>query len=201
MNVSRALPAILAFSAALTLGASSAAAQQPTDKPIVNTPEVFNLEKLAAQGKELLAKAKASGKDSVGITVSNYKGHYMTLNARVKSGGGEFHKNWNDFLIVLDGGGTELTGGTLVDGKAGSGPGEMRGTKLDGATSHTLHKGDFIHIPAGTNHQQLVGPGQTLTVLAIKVEAKDAAGSAALMDLFNMQNASKQTKQIASATK
>jgi mannose-6-phosphate isomerase-like protein (cupin superfamily) len=93
------------------------------------------------------------------------------LSARTQSGGGELHKHFADFLIVIDGEGTELTGGTMVDGKEGPN-GEVRGTHLEGATPHVLHKGDFIHIPAGTPHQAIEAPGQTITTYVIKVEAR-----------------------------
>lgn len=138
-------------------------------KPVMQTmPDVVNLEKLAEQGKELLAKAKA-GSGSSGITLSEYPGHHTMLTARVKSGGAEQHMHFADFLVVLDGEGTELTGGTMVDRKEGAN-GENKGSKLEGATVHVLHKGDVIHIPAGTPHQAIEAPGQSITIYVIKVE-------------------------------
>ncbi|HEY4357445.1 MAG TPA: hypothetical protein VGN16_16965 [Acidobacteriaceae bacterium] len=184
---SAVLAAVITFAAAPAL--SNSDAQQAADKPaVVTTPEVFNFDKLAAQAKEMLAKAKP-GAGSVGATIAKYPGYYISLNARNKNGGGEFHKNWNDILIVLDGEGTEYTGGTMVDGKDAPG-GEIRGTRLEGATAHPMHKGDFISIPSSTNHMQTVAPGHTLVVLAIKIDASNpAAASAALVDLMKQQSA------------
>jgi len=35
-----------------------------------------------------------------------------------------------------------------------------------------LHKGDVLHIPAGTPHQAIEAPGQSITIFVIKVEEK-----------------------------
>lgn len=139
-----------------------------TPAPVIQTsPETLNLKSLAVQGEALLDKARA-GSGSAGITLANYKGHYTMLTARTKSGGGELHQHYADFLFVIAGEGTELTGGTLLNAKQQP-DGESRGTGLEGATAHVLHAGDVIHIPAGTPHQAIEAPGQTITIYVIKV--------------------------------
>ena len=139
----------------------------PPASVVVTSPEVLNLDALAAQGEELLAKARA-GNGGAAITLSNYQGHYTMLTARTKSGGGELHGHFADFLFVIAGEGTELTGGTMLNPK-NLPDGEVRGTGLEGATPHVLHKGDVIHIPAGTPHQAIEAPGQTITIYVVKV--------------------------------
>lgn len=165
---------------ALLLGLSAHAQavqpQTPTEPPIQTAPEVSQMDQLAEQGKALVEKAK-SGSGSAGITLSRYPGHYTMLTARSKSGGAEVHGHFADFLIVVDGEGTELTGGTVVDPK-NQPNGEIRGTRLDGATPHVLHKGDIIHIPAGTPHQAIEAPGQTITIFVIKVQEPASAATA-----------------------
>jgi mannose-6-phosphate isomerase-like protein (cupin superfamily) len=151
-------------------GRASAQGQQ---MPITTTPEVLNFDELAQRGKALLDQAR-KGSGSAGITLAQYDGHYTMLTARTASGGGELHQNWADFLIVVDGEGTEMTGGTMVDPKTNPG-GEIRGKTLEGATPHVLHKGDFIHIPAGTPHQAIEAPGQTITIYVIKVRTMESA--------------------------
>lgn len=142
--------------------------QAPADTAIQKSPEVQQFDQLAERGKALVQQAK-SGSGSAGITLSRYPGHYTMLTARSASGGAEVHGHFADFLIVVDGEGTELTGGTVVDPKNNPN-GEIRGTRLDGATPHVLHKGDVIHIPAGTPHQAIEAPGQTITIFVIKIE-------------------------------
>src|SRR6185437_3228750 len=144
---------------------ANAQAEQP---PITTTPEVLNFTELAQRGKALLDQAR-QGSGSAGITLARYQGHYTMLTARTGSGGGELHQHYSDFLIVLDGEGTEMTGGKMVDGKEGAN-GETRGKTLEGATAHVLHKGDVIHIPAGTPHQAIEAPGQSIIIYVIKVE-------------------------------
>ena len=166
--------ALLAGLSSLTVGPQTGAANPPPlVSPAIGTePEVLNLDSLAEQGKALLEKARV-GSGSAGITLANYKGHYTMLTARTKSGGGELHKQFADFLFVIDGDGTELTGGTMVNAKEFPG-GEVHGTALEGATPHTLHKGDVIHIPAGTPHQAIEAPGQTITIYVIKVQEPES---------------------------
>jgi mannose-6-phosphate isomerase-like protein (cupin superfamily) len=88
------------------------------------------------------------------------------------------HGHFADFLIVVDGEGTEMTGGTIVDRKDGPN-GEVHGKTLEGATPHVLHKGDIIHIPAGTPHQSIEAPGQTITIYVIKVAVPETTAGAA----------------------
>ena len=158
------------LAALVFIGPAAVMSAQSAQPAIQTQPEVLNYDALAQQGKALLEQAKA-GNGSARITLANYNGHYTMLSARTQSGGGELHKHFADFLIVIDGEGKELTGGTMVDGKEGPN-GEVRGTRLEGATPHVLHKGDFIHVPAGTPHQAIEAPGQTITTYVIKVEAR-----------------------------
>lgn len=154
---------------ALLTGARPARSQTQTAEANIQTmPEVLNLDELAQRGKALLEKAR-QGNGSTGIVLSRYPGHYTMLTARTASGGAELHQHFADFLIVVDGEGTELTGGTIVDPKTNPN-GEIRGLRLEGATPHPLHKGDVIHIPAGTPHESIEAPGQTITIFVIKVE-------------------------------
>jgi quercetin dioxygenase-like cupin family protein len=165
----RAVSAVFCGGIAI-LGAGQASGQATTEQPtITTTPEVLNFAELAERGKALLEKARA-GSGSAGITLANYRGHYTMLTARTASGGGELHAHYSDFLIVLEGEGTEMTGGTMVDPKQGPN-GETRGKTLEGATPHLLHKGDVIHIPSGTPHQAIEAPGQSIIIYVIKVEA------------------------------
>lgn len=161
-------PGLFLCGAALLFGTSSARAQAAMQPEIQTAPELLNLNELAQRGRALLDKARQSG-GSAGITLSRYLGHYTMLTARTASGGAELHQHFADFLIVVDGEGTELTGGTIVDPKTNPG-GEIRGTRLEGATPHALHRGDVLHIPAGTPHQSIEAPGQTITIFVIKVE-------------------------------
>jgi mannose-6-phosphate isomerase-like protein (cupin superfamily) len=126
---------------------------------------------LQAQAKTLLAKAKASPEGLASAELATYSGHKTLIYARVKSGGGEMHRDWNDVFFVLDGEASEYTGGTVLDGKEIS-PGELRGAKTEGGTPNPLSKGDVLHIAPGVAHQMIVAPGKMVVYYAVKVAAK-----------------------------
>ena len=158
-----------------SVGWSQTATLGATTQAQIELVDLLTPSDVAARGAEQLEKAKASASGSSGVTLARYPGHYTMISARAKSGGAEVHANYSDFLIVVDGEGTELTGGTVVDPKEGEN-GETRGVRLEGATAHALHKGDILHITAGTPHQAIEAPGQTITIFVIKVE-KPAVGA------------------------
>jgi mannose-6-phosphate isomerase-like protein (cupin superfamily) len=66
--------------------------------------------------------------------------------------GAEMHDNTNHVFIIMDGEAEFVTGGKMIDPKV-SGPGQTRGTGIEGGVSHHLTKGDVITIPAKTPHQ------------------------------------------------
>jgi glc operon protein GlcG len=70
---------------------------------------------------------------------------------RDKAGVVEVHDEDADIVYVLDGTATIVTGGRLLDGKE-TGPGETRGTNLEGGETREIKKGDVLIIPAGMPH-------------------------------------------------
>ena len=66
--------------------------------------------------------------------------------------GSEMHDTTNHVFIIEDGEAEFVTGGKMIDPKA-MGPGQTRGTGIEGGVSHHLTKGDVITIPAKTPHQ------------------------------------------------
>lgn len=156
------------------LGCGRANAQKPSGQPVITTtPQLLDLAELAERARPLIEQARR-GNGSAGITLDHYNGHYTMLTARTATGGAELHQHFADFLIVVDGTGTEMTGGTIVDPQTNPG-GEIRGKTLEGATRHILHKGDVLHIPAGTPHQAVEGPGESISIFVIKVEEPASA--------------------------
>jgi mannose-6-phosphate isomerase-like protein (cupin superfamily) len=125
-------------------------------------------EALAAQEKTQMETARTSANGVVGVTLEKYPGSYTMLAVRTKTGAAEVHANWDDYLFVIDGSGTVMTGGTTVDPKPGD-DGETRGTRVDGGTPTPMHKGDVIHISAKVPHQVVLAPGETVTYYVVKV--------------------------------
>ena len=164
---------VVVAGAALLLPRTQKDAAIPPAQSVIQTePEVLSLDALAQQGNTLLKTARL-GNGTAAITLANYNGHHTMLTARTKSGGGELHKHFADFLFVVAGEGTEMTGGTMLNPKELP-DGEVRGTGLEGATAHALHKGDVIHIPAGTPHQSIEASGQAIIIYVIKVQEPES---------------------------
>jgi hypothetical protein len=167
-------PTLAAFCIALLLGGISCPQTSSAQNTTVSEPgapavQLWTSIDLSQQARGLLAQAAASN-GSAGATLTRLPNQYTMLTTRTRSGGAELHNQWCDYLIVLDGEGVELTGGTIVDRREEA-DGEVRGTRVEGAQSHSLHKGDIIFIPAGTPHQSIEPPGKSLTVFVIKSAA------------------------------
>lgn len=85
---------------------------------------------------------------------------------RTGPGRSEVHQNETDIFYIVDGAATFVTGGTLVDREV-TGPGQIRGSGIEGGVVHQLGKGDIIAIPAGTPHWFSDVP-QSVNYLTIK---------------------------------
>jgi mannose-6-phosphate isomerase-like protein (cupin superfamily) len=63
----------------------------------------------------------------------------------------EVHDKETDTIYVLAGSATFVTGGTLIGGSV-TGPGQQRGSDIQGGDARPLVKGDVIVVPAGVPH-------------------------------------------------
>jgi mannose-6-phosphate isomerase-like protein (cupin superfamily) len=75
----------------------------------------------------------------------------VVLANRAMQRGAEMHDKTNHLFIIVDGEGTFVTGGKLINAKLIS-PGETRADGIEGGESHHLSKGDVITVPANTPH-------------------------------------------------
>ena len=75
----------------------------------------------------------------------------IVLANRAMARGAELHANTNHVFIIVDGEGTFVTGGTLVNPRD-TGPGQVRADGIEGGVTHKLSKGDVITVPAKTPH-------------------------------------------------
>jgi quercetin dioxygenase-like cupin family protein len=116
-----------------------------------------------------LRKLAAHGEGSAGETLKEYPRHCAMLSFRSRDGEAEVHENFADIFYVLDGRATLATGGTVV-GARSVGPGETRGSSVEGGSRQLLRAGDVAHVPAGLPHQMLVAGDQAVFCLVMKVE-------------------------------
>jgi len=172
----------LVMMAAVTAGAWAQTATKPAAKPAAKATAPApaatldprghrdSAASIAELGKKIMAQAAKNPDGLVSFPMDKYPGHYTMLTARTKSGGGEMHADFNDFLIPVEGEASIVIGGTIPDGKLIS-PGETRGTKVVGGMSAPMRKGDVIHILPNTPHQTVLKPGTTFLYYVIKVGA------------------------------
>lgn len=76
-----------------------------------------------------------------------------------------------EYAIVIEGRGTLVSGGTLVDA-ATTNPGLVEGSRIDGGRTRPLAPGDVILIPANIPHSFGI-TGDRLVLLGIKLPAAD----------------------------
>ena len=79
----------------------------------------------------------------------------------------EIHLNEADLFYVIEGRSTQVLGGTVVAGKE-TGPGQIRGSRIDGGVTYQLGKGDVMWVPAGMPHWFPEMP-EALSYLLVKV--------------------------------
>ena len=118
-----------------------------------------------------LSKLAKQGNGSAGETLREFPQHCAVLSYRDRDGEAEVHENFADIFYVLEGRATLVTGGTVAGAKL-TGPGEMRGSSVEGGTRLPLRAGDVAHVPAGVSHQMLVGSDHPFTCLIVKVQEK-----------------------------
>jgi mannose-6-phosphate isomerase-like protein (cupin superfamily) len=115
-----------------------------------------------------LRKLAAYSEGSASETLKEYPQHATMLSVRGRNGIAEQHEHFADLFIVLDGRATLITGGTVA-GAHVIGPGEIRGTAVEGGTRLELRAGDLAHVPAGVPHQMLVPGDKTFTAFVVKI--------------------------------
>jgi mannose-6-phosphate isomerase-like protein (cupin superfamily) len=144
------------------MGAALLLAAGPAGFAIWHAPELRSLEKKLAA--KLDPKVKAASEQ-----IAKYDNHALVLAHRQASGEAELHEQQVDIFIVESGEGSLKVGGSVEGGKT-TGPGEVRGTSIQGGETVKLAAGDVVHIPAKTPHQVLLAPGQQITYLVVKVD-------------------------------
>jgi mannose-6-phosphate isomerase-like protein (cupin superfamily) len=108
----------------------------------------------AAEADAALAKSRAEHKLGNNVTVLVSVGPYPAqLEYRIPGAppSASVHKAQAEFIYVIAGGCTLITGGTLVDPKDNGA--NMSGTGIAGGTSRKVAKGDYIMVPPNTPHQ------------------------------------------------
>ena len=111
---------------------------------------------------------KVSATMAKGGSILNDHGLVILANRR-GAGEAEYHEKTNHIFIIVEGEGTFVVGGTLVDAKD-TAPGQRRAASMQGGQTYHLTKGDVITVPARTPHWWKEVSTQTIAYYAVNIE-------------------------------
>ena len=144
---------LLNLSLALTLAAALLTAQQPAGKG-KGAPQPAKEFASAADVQAMIAKAKNDRKDGQAIVNQNIlrlAPYQANLEYRASVGPASVHETEAEMFYVVDGTATMITGGKLV-GETRTNAENLSGTAIEGGSSRSVGKGDFIMVPEKTAH-------------------------------------------------
>jgi mannose-6-phosphate isomerase-like protein (cupin superfamily) len=119
----------------------------------------------------LVDKAKADRKGEAPVTAEPIlllAPYRAQLEYRPISAGAAVHTEDAELMVVLQGTGNIITGGTLVDGKQVNAY-NMSGPSIAGGQDHNVVKGDMILIPPNTPHQVMPSGGAPIVLMTMHV--------------------------------
>jgi mannose-6-phosphate isomerase-like protein (cupin superfamily) len=135
------------FVVSITLAIVTAAAatvvvaQQPAAQTASSEMKTYTS---AADVQALIAQAK-------GAPLLAAAPYAVNMEYRATVGTAAVHEREAEIFYIIEGTGTLVTGGKLVN-ETRTNPTNLSGTKVEGGFSRTVSKGDFILVPEGTPH-------------------------------------------------
>ncbi|MGH9864974.1 MAG: cupin domain-containing protein, partial [Candidatus Acidiferrales bacterium] len=120
--------------------------------------------------KQLASAARRTGEIRPGLwyqTFDNNSRYSTGIVRRTIPTLAEMHTSWTDVWYVVSGGGTLVTGGSLIDSKKDS-PGEFRGSGVSQGNERHIAPGDMITIPAGIPHWMRTIDGKEIVYVVVK---------------------------------
>jgi mannose-6-phosphate isomerase-like protein (cupin superfamily) len=119
----------------------------------------------------LVDKAKADRKGEAPVTAEPIlllAPYRAQLEYRPGNAPAAVHTEDAELMVVLQGTGDIVTGGTLVDGKQANAY-NMSGPSIAGGQDHNVVKGDMILIPPNTPHQVTPSGGAPIVLMTMHV--------------------------------
>jgi mannose-6-phosphate isomerase-like protein (cupin superfamily) len=154
---------MLACTFAATVTASAAFAQAAAVPPAVFMSDKDIM--------SLVDKAKADRKGEAPVTAEPIlllAPYRAQLEYRPGNAPAALHEKDAELMVVLQGTGDIVTGGTLVDEKRVN-ANNLTGSSIAGGTSHPVVKGDMILIPANSPHQVTPSGGAPIVLMTMHV--------------------------------
>ena len=150
-----------------------AAMAAPAGSP--SSAVVFPVGDLRAQLAQYIGEAKAKG--SAGTTLEDYGSYQLQLSVRGRSSAAEVSTQWDNVMIVEQGGANLITGGRLVGARA-EGGGERRGVRIEGGQQEYIGAGDVVTVRAGTPYQLILAPGTVYSAFLVRIHEPGPAAHA-----------------------
>lgn len=119
----------------------------------------------------LVDKAKADRKPNAPVTAEPIlvlAPYHAQLEYRPGSGPAALHEKDAELMVVLDGTGTIVTEGKLVNEKRVNAY-NLSGSSISGGNAHAVVTGDMILIPPNTPHQVMPGGGAPIVLMTMHV--------------------------------
>ncbi len=116
-----------------------------------------------------------SREDWPGLSVSylfRMASDYASVIRRTAPTEAELHQRWTDIWYVIEGGGTVVTGGSLIESTEIS-PSEFRGPRISGGAELRIAKGDVVRIPAGVSHWVSKIDGKEIVYLNVRAASPE----------------------------
>ncbi|HTK14437.1 MAG TPA: hypothetical protein VL402_11600 [Xanthobacteraceae bacterium] len=157
---------LLAFICLVTVGASTASAQRAAEPP--NLLKIFAS---ASDIQDLIAQAKADRKGdqpSVSKPILRLAPYRINLEYRPGNARASVHEHDAEMMYVIEGAGTIVTGGKLVNEKR-TNAANLSGTSIEGGNSQALKAGDFLIVPENTPHQIAPSGGAPIVLMTFHV--------------------------------
>jgi len=133
--------------------------------------------KLFASSKDvqaLIEKVKTERKEGqplVSAPILELAPYRAMLEYRPAKAPAALHETEAEMMYVIEGAGTIVTGGKLVDEKRTNAE-NLSGTDISGGSAQTIIKGDFLIVPQSTPHQIAPGDGAPIVLMTLHVPRK-----------------------------
>jgi len=118
----------------------------------------------ASEVTAMIAKSP-SDKNALGQRMLQLGTYNVNMEHRVMGQAAAVHEKEAELFYVIDGAGTIVTGGKLVEEKR-TNDANLSGTSIQGGVSKRISKGDWIMVPEGVPHQIPTVEG-ALTVMSL----------------------------------
>ncbi len=118
----------------------------------------------ASEVAAMIAKSP-SDKNALGQRMLQLGTYNVNMEHRVMGQAAAVHEKEAELFYVIDGAGTIVTGGKLVEEKR-TNDANLSGTSIQGGVSKRISKGDWIMVPEGVPHQIPTVEG-ALTVMSL----------------------------------